>query len=484
MADCRSAVTAQADTAGAAGLAAVALLVAGTFFMESLDATVITPAIPQMARSFAVRPVDLNSGVSAYMLTLGIFIPVSGWVADRFGARKVFAAAISVFTLASLVCGLAQTLPEFVLVRILQGIGGAMMVPVGRLVVLRVTPKDRLIQAIATLTWPALVAPVLGPPLGGLIADQAGWRWIFYLNLPLGLIAFAVALALIPDSRSESRLPFDWVGFLLAGSALFCLLYVAELLGRPEIAWLEAAALAVAGLVLLAIGVRHLKRVARPVVDLSSLRAPTFAVTIWGGSLFRMGLSAIPFLLPVMFQIGFGYDAFEAGTMLMAVFVGNLVMKPMTTPVLRRFGFRPVLVVNGLLNAAAIASCAVITKDMSMPTICAILFVGGMTRSMQFTALNTLAFADIPEKAMSAANTLFSAAFQLATGLGVALGAIAWRIGEVVGTPVVSPALPFRIAFLLVATVALIGVWDSAMLDPAAGERVSSPPRKRPFTIR
>jgi len=484
MADCRSAVTAQADTAGAAGLAAVALLVAGTFFMENLDATVITPAIPQMARSFAVRPVDLNSGVSAYMLTLGIFIPVSGWVADRFGARKVFAAAISVFTLASLVCGLAQTLPEFVLVRILQGIGGAMMVPVGRLVVLRVTPKDRLIQAIATLTWPALVAPVLGPPLGGLIADQAGWRWIFYLNLPLGLIAFAVALALIPDSRSESRLPFDWVGFLLAGSALFCLLYVAELLGRPEIAWLEAAALAVAGLVLLAIGVRHLKRVARPVVDLSSLRAPTFAVTIWGGSLFRMGLSAIPFLLPVMFQIGFGYDAFEAGTMLMAVFVGNLVMKPMTTPVLRRFGFRPVLVVNGLLNAATIASCAAIAKDMSLPAISAILFVGGMTRSMQFTALNTLAFADIPEKAMSAANTLFSAAFQLATGLGVALGAIAWRIGEVVGTPVVSPALPFRIAFLLVATVALIGVWDSAMLDPAAGERVSSPPRKRPFTIR
>ena len=313
MANRRKAVTPQADMAGAAGLVAVALLVAGTFFMENLDATVITPAIPQMARSFAVRPIDLNSGVSAYMLTLGIFIPVSGWVADRFGARKVFAAAISVFTLASLVCGLAQTLPEFVLVRILQGIGGAMMVPVGRLVVLRVTPKDRLIQAIATLTWPALVAPVLGPPLGGLIADQAGWRWIFYLNLPLGLVAFVVALVLVPESRGESQHPFDWAGFLLAGGALFCLLYMAELLGRPEIAWFEAAALAAAGLVLLAIGVRHLKRVAYPMVDLSSLRVPTFAVTIWGGSLFRMGLSAIPFLLPVMFQIGFGYDAFEAG---------------------------------------------------------------------------------------------------------------------------------------------------------------------------
>jgi EmrB/QacA subfamily drug resistance transporter len=473
MAERRNVVAPQVDSARAAGLAAVALLVAGTFFMENLDATVITPAIPQMARSFAVRPVDLNSGVSAYMLTLGIFIPVSGWVADRFGARKVLAAAISVFTLASLVCGLAQTLPEFVLVRILQGIGGAMMVPVGRLVVLRVTPKDRLIQAIATLTWPALVAPVVGPPLGGLIADQAGWRWIFYLNLPLGLVAFVMALVLVPESRGESQHPFDWAGFLLAGSALFCLLYVAELLGRPEIAWFEAAALAAAGLVLLAIGVRHLKRVAYPMVDLSSLRVPTFAVTIWGGSLFRMGVSAIPFLLPVMFQIGFGYDAFEAGTMLMAVFAGNLVMKPMTTPILRCFGFRPVLVVNGLLNAATIASCAAIAKDMSLPAICAILFVGGMTRSMQFTALNTVAFADIPQTAMSAANTLFSAVVQLAMGLGVALGAIAWRIGEVVGTPIASPELPFRIAFLLVAAVALIGVWDSAMLHPAAGEHVA-----------
>ena len=366
MADGPNAVAPQADTAGAAGLAGVALLVAGTFFMENLDATVITPAIPHMARSFAVRPVDLNSGVSAYMLTLGVFIPVSGWVADRFGARKVFAAAIPVFTLASLLCGLAQTPAGVRAIRIIQGIGGAMMVPVGRLVVLRVTPKAQLIQAIATLTWPALVAPVLGPPLGGLIADHADWRWIFYLNLPLGPVAFVMALVLVPESSGESRQPFDWAGFLLVGGALFCLLHSAELLGRPEIAWSEAAALAAAGLVLLAICVRHLKRAAHPMVDLSSLSVPTFAVTIRGGSLFRMGLSAIPFLFPVMFQIGFGYDAFEAGMMLMAVFAGNLVMKPMTTPVLRRFGFRPVLVVNGLLNAAAIASCAAIAK--AMPT--------------------------------------------------------------------------------------------------------------------
>jgi MFS family permease len=250
-------------------------------------------------------------------------------------------------------------------------------------------------------------------------------------------------------------------------------LYVVELLGRRQIAWASAGALAVVGIGLLSFAVRHLKRSAHPMVDLSALGVPTFAATVWGGSLFRMGVSAIPFLLPVMFQIGFGYDAFDAGLMMMTVFAGNLIMKPMTTSVLRRFGFRSVLVVNGLINAAAIAACAAIAKHMPLPVICAILFVGGMSRSMQFTALNAVAFADIPQKAMAAANTLFSIAFQLAMGLGVALGAIAWRIGELAVSPGDSATLPFRIAFLLVAAVALIGVWDSMMLHATAGEHVA-----------
>lgn len=459
---------------------AVALLVAGTFFMENLDATVITPAIPHMASSFAVPPVDLNTGVSAYMLTLGIFIPISGWIAERFGARKVFVAAIAAFTIASLLCGLAKTLPEFVIVRVLQGVGGAMMVPVGRLVVLRGTPKDRLIKAIATLTWPALVAPVLGPPLGGLIAAYANWRWIFYLNLPLGVIAFVMAWRLVPDSPGDGETAFDWTGFLLTGSALFCLLDMAERLGRSQSDKIGTVLLGLLGLAVLAFAIRHLRRTPNPMVDLSSLKVKSFAVTIWGGSLFRMGVSAVPFLLPLMFEIGFGYDAFAAGRMLMAVFAGNLVMKPMTTSVLRRFGFRRVLVVGGLINAAAIAACAAITTATPLPIVSVVLFVGGMARSMQFTALNTIAFADIPPTTMSSANTLFSAAFQLAMGLGVALGAITWRIGAMLAPPEAIPVLPFQIAFPLVGLVSLVGVLDSVKLASAAGDHVSGRKEARP----
>lgn len=455
------------------GMTAVALLVAGTFFMENLDATVITPAIPKMALSFAVPPVALNTGVSAYMLTLGIFIPVSGWMANRFGARKVFSGAIALFTLASLLCALAPTLSTFVLTRILQGIGGAMMVPVGRFVVLRVTPKERLIQAIATLTWPALVAPVLGPPLGGWISEHANWRWIFWLNLPLGIIAFVVALILVPRTATERELRFDWMGFVLTGSALFCLLYMAELLGRTNIAWLEAIVLGIAGVVLMVLTARHLNRSPHPMVDLGALKITTFSITIWGGSLFRMGVSAVPFLVPVMFQIGFGYDAFKAGALLMAVFAGNLAIKPLTTSILKRFGFRRVIIGNGLLNVLTIAACATIAAGMPLWLVCVILFLSGVTRSMQFTALNTVAFADVPQASMAAANTLFSAAFQLAMGLGVALAAIAWRIGALIVPPAIAPAAQFRIAFLVVAAVSLIGIWDSLKLSARAGQHIT-----------
>jgi EmrB/QacA subfamily drug resistance transporter len=457
---------------------AVTLLVAGTLFMENLDATVITPALPDMARSFATAPVDLNIGISAYMLTLGVLIPASGWIADRFGARRVFAGAIALFTIASVLCGLAADLPQFLLARILQGVGGALMVPVGRLTVLRTTPKERLVSAIATLTWPALVAPVLGPPLGGWIAQHADWRWIFWLNLPLGLVALLVTFKLVPEGRGDHPGRFDWPGFALSGGGLFAIMLAVEEIGRPVVDWPITLAAALAGTALLALALRHLRRATAPMFSLDVLGLPTFAVTIWGGSLFRMGVSAVPFLLPLMLQLGLGWDATTAGLMLMAVFAGNLVMKPMTTAVMRRFGFRRVLVGNGLLNVVTIGACALVGPATPIPAIAAILFLGGMTRSMQFTAFNSIAFADVPDEEMNAANTLFSTAFQLAMGLGVALGAIAWRIGErLVDNPAEAP---FRVAFLIVAAVALLGIVDSVRLATGAGESVLAAKRRKP----
>jgi EmrB/QacA subfamily drug resistance transporter len=454
----------------------IALLVAGAFFMENLDGTVITTAVPDIARTFGVLPLALNIGVSAYLLTLGVFIPISGWVAERYGAQRVFAAALAIFTLASVLCGMADSLTEFVWLRVLQGVGGAMMVPVGRLVVLNNTPKERLIAVIATLTWPALVAPVLGPPVGGFITSYTSWRWIFYLNLPLGVIALALAWWLIPDQRAAKKRPFDWPGFLLSGSALFLLTWGAEVVGGQNPDWNEAITCIGVGAALLAALGWHLRRAAHPLIDLSALAIPTFSITIAGGSLFRMAIGALPFLLPLMFQLGFGLDAFHSGVLVMAVFAGNLLMKPATTPLLRRFGFKPVLLVNGIANVLALAACALLTPSTPVWVIAAVLFVNGLTRSMQFSALNTIAFADVPQQRMAAANTLFSTAFQVALGLGVALGATGVRLGhwsaQLLGIEA-WPAIDYRLAFLLVALVSLIGLADALRLHPAAGSQVA-----------
>lgn len=455
----------------------ITLLVAGALFMENLDGTIITTAVPAMAHSFGVAPLDLNVGVSAYLLALGVFIPISGWAAGRFGARRVLAAAIALFTLASVLCGLAQGALEFALLRVLQGVGGALMVPVGRLVVLNNTPKERLIATIATLTWPALVAPVLGPPVGGFITSHASWHWIFFLNLPLGLIAMALALRLVPDRRAARDRPFDWPGFALGGAALFCLSWGAELLGHPDASWPSAGGYLAVGALLLALAIRHWRRSPHPLVELDALAIPTFSVTLFGGSLFRMAIGAVPFLLPLMFQVGFDLDAFHAGLLMIAVFAGNLAMKSRTTAVLRRFGFKPVLVTNGLLNVAALGAFALLNPGSPVWLIAAILFVGGMTRSMQFTALNTIAFVDVPQARMAAANTLSSTISQLAMGLGVAVGALAVRAGAwlapAIGLAQV-PAIGYRIAFLLVALVGLAGLADALALRRDAGAVVAA----------
>jgi len=459
---------------------AIALLVAGAFFMENLDGTVVVTALPQMASSFGVHPIDLNIGVSSYVLTLAILIPASGWIADRFGARPVFAAAVVVFTLASILCGFCQSLAAFTFARILQGVGGAMMVPVGRLAVLRSTEKRDLIRAIATITWPGLVAPILGPPLGGFITTYASWRWIFLLNAPLGLIALVLALRLLPKGRQDRAKQFDWVGFVLTGVACFALMYGLDLIGREGTSWPAAGLSMAGGIAAGAAAVLHAKRQPHPLVDFEALRVRSYAVTIWGGSLFRIAIGSIPFLLPLLFQVGFGLNAFASGMLVLAVFAGNLLIKPFTTPILRHFSFRQVLIVNGLLNAAAIFGCALLTPETPLAAMVGLLFISGMTRSMQFTALATLAFADIPEARMSGANTLLNIAQQMAMGMGIAFGAVALRIAGLIdpGAQGAIPLANFHVAFVIVGAIALIGVIDASGLHPGAGEEVRRPRAK------
>ncbi|MCB8856872.1 Major facilitator superfamily transporter [Klebsiella pneumoniae] len=455
---------------------APALLVAGAFFMEFLDGTVIATALPDMARDFGVTAVELNIGISAYLITLAVLIPASGWIADRFGARAIFTLALAIFTLASVFCGLSTEVHIFVAMRILQGVGGALMVPVGRLAVLRTTPKHQLIKAIATLTWPALVAPIIGPPLGGFITRYASWHWIFFINVPLGLAAIILSLRIIPDIRETERRSFDLTGFITTSVAMVSLVTAMERLGdrQPQI-W-PTLALAALGFGCLLYSIRHFRRAAAPMVRLDALQVPTFRVTMYGGSLFRASISAVPFLLPLLFQVGFGMDPFHSGLLVLAVFVGNLTIKPATTPLIRWLGFRRLLLINGALNVCSLLACALLTPQTPVWAIMLILYLGGGFRSIQFTGVSTLAFADVPAAQMSDANTLFSTASQLAVGLGITLGAIGIRLGEQVGDWLHLTELPgisFRLSFVFIALICLVGMIDSLHLAKTAGSSVS-----------
>lgn len=451
----------------------LACLVSFTFFMENLDATVIATALPQMAASFGRDPVDLNLGISAYLLAIAVGIPVSGWIAERFGPRPVFTLAIGVFTLASLLCGMALSLEQFIAARILQGIGGALMVPVGRLAVLQVTEKHELVRAIALITWPGLVAPVLGPPLGGLITTYADWRWIFYLNLPLGLIALLLAWRLVPADIPTQRHPLDWRGFLLLGGACVTFMWGVERLGQNQgslgsnLAWMGI------GLILGVKAVRHTARLDRPLIDFSTLRIPTYRASILGGGLFRVSIATAPFLLPLMFQLSFGLDAFQSGLLLLALFAGNLAAKPFTTAAMRRFGLRRILTINGLLSALSLLACGLLTPAWPLPLVLLLLFASGVFRSLQFTASNALAFADIPKARLSHASTLFSTNFQLAMGLGVAIAALLLRASMEWHGHLDPQLLDFRLAFITIAVLGVLSTLDSFRLARDAGDAVS-----------
>jgi EmrB/QacA subfamily drug resistance transporter len=452
-----------------------ALLVAGAFFMEFLDGSIIATALPQMGRAFHENPVALNIGITAYLLSMSVFIPLSGWLADRFGPRVIFSIAIAIFTLASLLCGCCQNLSEFTGARILQGFGGAMMVPVGRAVVYKNTAKADLIRVTAYLVWPALVAPILGPPLGGFITTFSSWRWIFFLNVPLGIVAIALTQIWITDGRDNESRPFDWLGFILSASATTTFMYALELIGREQTPWGETTALLLYSVAAGGGAIWWFVTAEHPLIGLKSLSIKTFSISIYGGSLFRTAINAVPFLLPLLFQLVYGLSAFAAGSLVLALFAGNLVMKSVTTPILRRFGFRTTLIVNGVIVALFVAACGLLAPATPKWIILTVLFGNGLVRSMQFTCQATLAFADVPQADVTSASTFMSMVTQLSSALGVAVGAIALRFAAYVnsnsyGVPTMGD---FRIAFALLGVIALVGVADACQLPSNAGTVVS-----------
>jgi EmrB/QacA subfamily drug resistance transporter len=453
----------------------VPLIVACALFMENLDGTVISTALPAMARSFGTSPIHVSLGITVYMLSLAVFIPVSGWIADRFGARTIFRAAIGVFTLGSVLCGVCENLPEFAAARVLQGIGGAMMVPVGRLVMLRSVAKSELVRAMAYLTVPALLGPVLGAPIGGFITSFVSWRWIFFLNVPIGVLGMVLATLHIQNLREADPPPLDWLGFALTSTALTCLIYGLELAGQDRANAQMAGTLIGLGLATGVLAVFHARRHPHPLVDLSLLRIPSFAMNVVGGSLFRIGVGALPLLLPLMLQVGFGMSAFLSGMLALASSVGALAMKASARPILRGLGFRTVLVGNGLISAALIFGNGMFTPATPLAIILVVLLAGGFFRSLQFTSLNTLAYADIPVAKMSAATSFSGMVQQVALGTGVAFGAIllhatlAWR-GDAGGA---LTGMDFRIAYGAVSAVSAAAALCFLRLDRHAGSDVS-----------
>jgi EmrB/QacA subfamily drug resistance transporter len=462
----------------------VALVVAVSFFMQILDGTIVTTSLPQMAESFGVQPVSMSIGITVYMLTMAAFIPLSGWLGDRFGARRVFLASIAVFTGASLFCGLSGSLAEFVAARAVQGAGSALMTPIGRIIVLKNARKSELVQAIALITWPALTAPVVGPVLGSVITTYASWHWNFLINIPIGIAGIGLVLRFVPEQKEEDPGRLDVRGFVLSAAGLTFLLAALELSvkgeGGGEGGLAPLAALFAAGILFSVWATRHFLRVDNPLLDLSAFRVQTFSIsTLSAGTACRVAINATPFLLPLLFQLGFGLSAIAAGGYLLVYFLGNLGMKAVTTPILRRFGFRTVLGVNGLIAALSIVACGFLTPGTPQPVIHALLFAAGLSRSMEFTALNTLSFADIGPAQRSSASTLSSMLQQVAMLLGVAVAAAVLNLSAAlrgVGNPVLAD---FRWAFVTVGLIGVLAALRFLQLPPEAGADVSGHTRRQ-----
>ncbi|MCX7344454.1 MAG: MDR family MFS transporter [Alphaproteobacteria bacterium] len=458
----------------------IPLIIASALFMENMDQTIIATSLPAIAADLGTSPIVLKLAFTTYLLSLTVFIPISGWLADRFGARHVFRVAIAVFTLGSVACGLSSSLGELVAARALQGLGGAMMVPVGRIILLRAIPKAELVDALAWLTIPALLGPLLGPPVGGFITDSFGWRWIFWMNVPFGIAAILLATWLMPETGVDHVPPLDVRGFLLSGLGLSSLIFGLTVLGRDLLPAYAPPLLMGFGLVMLVLYYLHARRIAAPILDFRLLRIPTFRAGVLGGSLFRIGVGAVPFLLPLMFQLGYGLSAFESGMITCAAAAGAISMKFGAARLIRRFGFRRLLLVNGALASVSIAVMGLLTGTTPYLLMVALLFIGGFLRSLQFTAMNAMSYSDVDNDGMSYATTFYTVSQQISLSAGVVLGAFVLEAAQWWRSEASLQPADFTIAFFVVAVASLTALFNFRSLAADAGASVSGQ-RSRPL---
>jgi EmrB/QacA subfamily drug resistance transporter len=451
-----------------------AAVVASALFMQNMDGTIVATALPSMARDLGVDPVHLSSAITAYLVALTVFIPVSGWVADRFGAKRVFMWAIATFTLSSVACAASGSLSTLIGARIVQGIGGAMMVPVGRLILFRGVKREELLQATTWLTMPALIGPLMGPPLGGFLTDALSWRSIFWVNVPVGLVGLLLTWRLLPPSPPEHPTSPDVRGMLLIGASLTLFMTGIECSGRGVLPAFGAPVCIIGGVLMFWAAIRHCRATVNPAVDFSLLAIPTFHAATIAGSLFRAGAGALPFLVPLTLQTGFGYSASASGLVTFASALGSFCMRPMTSLALRRFSVRTVLCAGSVSFAAVLIACSFMSKEWAASAIFLLLLVGGLSRSLSFATLGALAFADVPRAQLAAATSFQGTAQQLMKAVGVTVAA-----GTIQITMLVSPAShaerwQLASAFIVIAFVVLGSCPMFLRLPAQAGEGISA----------
>ena len=451
----------------------IPLIVATALFMENMDSTVIATSLPAIAADIGTSPLTLKLAITSYLLSLAVFIPASGWTADRFGARMVFSLAVAVFMVGSIGCALSSSVTQFVIARIVQGAGGAMMTPVGRLVLLRSIDKSALVNAMAWVTVPALVGPVIGPPLGGFITTYFSWHWIFLINIPIGLLGIFMAMRYIDPIRSEDPERFDLYGLVLAGIGLGGIAFGLSVAGLNLLPWTIVAALVAIGSISMTLYVIHGRRTASPVLDFTLMRLPTFRASIIGGFLFRLGIGALPFLLPLLMQVGFGLSPFRSGLVTFASAVGAMGMKTLAARLIKTFGFRNIMMINAVVSSVFLAACALFTVTTPLLLIMIILVVGGFFRSLQFTAINTVAYAEVEPVQMSRATTLVSVNQQLAISAGVAVGAFSVESTMLVRHVQELSAADFAPAFMVVAVISAVSAYFFYLMPVDAGHQIS-----------